>query len=383
MNIRAAIPVMFMLLAIGCGRPGPEEKNKVSISRVDAQGRVILNAEEVEALGIKTKSVQTGKLSISQVRFGKVFARPEDDERIIALIQGRLLKVSVSLGQKIAPGEPIAIMAPTADAATQANLKTRLSEIHAKISSEKSQILADEIELKRISRLVKSGLATPSQQVRAKATLAAEQARAKGLARSESTLRSFAGGRMEMVAPAPGIIAEINTRVGTLLRQGDTLARIVRKGPRWVDLYVPPDETLGQKYGILIKGSEIPASFVAQGLVVHGGTRTDRLEVASENAASLLPGRMVAVKVYHESSGIIIPLQAIVRLRKDRLCFIEIHTGLYEPRCVHSKNNAGNLAVVSNGIRQGERVVIQGAASLLGELGFSGRLDFDNRCRAH
>jgi len=371
-----------VLATYGCRGFGSEEEQAVAFSRIDSNGSVVLAPNEVEGLGLRTVEVRSGKIGTAHLRFGVVRARPDDDVQIIAPVDGRLLRVATSLGQHVALGDIVATVEPIAATSSQASLTSHRAEIHARIVGGRARIVAAKVELTRVSQLVGSGLATPSQRAQAKATLASERSLVEGLVRAERTLRGFAGGHIALAATADGVIAQLETRVGSFVSQGEMLARIVRRGPRWIDLAVPPDARTGDAYRVHVGRQEILARFLARGVVAHDAARIDRIEVHTEDPDALLPGTTVAVAVLHEVSGIVVPLQAVVRQGTERLCFVELHSGLYAPRRVDVAASNGTVVVASNGVSAGEHVVIQGAASLLGELGFSDRLampDLDQR----
>jgi len=365
---------MFGLAVPGCRGFTSEEEEHHRRPRVNAACQVVLSPAERSALGLKTANAERGTVNVSRIRFGKVVARPDDDVRLVTPVQARVVKVVVSLGQPVATGDVIATLAPNVDAVAQANMTARLTELRAQISGHRARVRAAEAEFKHVSRLTESRLATPSRRAKTKAALQWERALVAGLERSAQTLRRFATGRIDIKAPSSGTIVQIETSVGRLLAQGQMVARIVRPGVRWIDLSVPPDDTPGDAYRIDVDRGHIPARFVARGRLVTNGMRTDRIEVeSSPPTLPLAPGRMVAVEVRQELSGIVVPLTAIVRRRRGRVVFVEVHPGLYQPHQVKLAGTDPSRAVLTNGDFAGKRIVAQGAVELLGEMGFSGR----------
>ncbi|NOZ87268.1 MAG: HlyD family efflux transporter periplasmic adaptor subunit [Deltaproteobacteria bacterium] len=316
----------------------------------------------------------------TNIRFGKVIPRPNDNVMVVAPVQSRLADIKVSYGQSVTAGDVLAALQPAVNAVAQADMTTRLAGINAQITAGRSRIRAAGVELDRISKLLESGLATLAQREQAKAELESEKALISGLERSAHVLRGYAGGHIVLTAPVSGNIVEIKARIGALLKQGQVVAQIVTPGPRFIDLGVPPDDPTGDAYLVETAGRHFTGELLARGSFIVNGMRTDRIRIRTGDMPSLSPGRIVPVQVRHELSGIVVPLMSVVRLHMDRIVFIEIHPGLYKPQKVVLSGNNGSLAVVSRGVAPGEHVVVQGAASLLGEIGFSGRLgDLDKR----
>jgi multidrug efflux pump subunit AcrA (membrane-fusion protein) len=239
-------------------------------------------------------------------------------------------------------------------------------------------VQASKAELSRVTTLVGSGLATDADRAQAEATLTAEQARIESLRRASGELARTTGGRIALRAPVAGVVAALATDAGSTVTRGTIVARVVRAGPRWIDLAVPPGDPIGSGYRAQGVAGTVPATLLTRGAVISAdGTRRDRLQAAPDAAASLPPGATIAVEVLHEESGLIVPASALLRHGREPLVFVENETGrAFEPRPVAVAARDEARAVVVSGLSRGERVVTRGAASLLGEVGAAaGALD--------
>jgi len=363
--------LFIALLASGCNLgEREEEEERAPRSRVDDRGRVVLDAAEREALGLETVAAAHGRLTTSVLRFGRGVARPAEDALVAAPVSGRLVAPTLALGAHVLPGDRLVTLEPIVDTASHATLEAQRRELQGQIDGARAQVEAKRSDLARVATLVSSGLATEAERAQAEAALTSEQARVESFGRASAELGRVTGGLMEIRAPVPGVVAALVTDSGTLIPQGAILARIVRSGPRWVDIAVPPGDPVGSGYRAQGVSSTVSAKLLTRGVVIQSdGTRRDRLEADPDAAADLPPGATVPVDVLHETEGTLVPADAVVRRGRETLVFVEAEAGRYEARPVEIAEQDDTRAVLLSGVSPGERVVARGASALLGELG--------------
>lgn len=362
-----------ILLAWGCSGGHEDEQEGMTKRRVDERGRVVLTQEERMAIGLETTAVVQGSLTTSTLRYGRVVARPEEDVLVTAPFTGRLVAPTLALGANVAPGDILVTLEPLVDAASRATLEAQRSELQGQIEAARAQVEAKKSDLKRIATLVASGLATEAEGAQAQASFTSEQARVESLMRASSELARMTTGRVDLRAPTPGFLATLATEAGSVIQQGTVVARIVRAGPRWIDVAVPPGDAVGSGYRVQGVAGTVSANLVTRGAVIQGdGTRRDRLAAGPEAAANLPPGATVPVEVLHETPGILVPASALVRRGRETLVFVETEEGRYDPHPVQLAARDDTRSVVASGLLAGDRIVTQGASSLLGELGTEG-----------
>ena len=185
--------------------------------------------------------------------------------------------------------------------------------------------------------------------------------------------RQASGGRRTVVAPLGGTLVMLDVDLGALVSQGTVLARVVRPGIRWVDVELPVDDPEVEVARVQTAGRWVAATPRTRGVVAEEGShRLDRLEVAVVDARGLLPDQRVAVRVGEAVAGILVPSAAVLRRDGERLCFVDRGDDTFVARPIRVRADDGTDAVVEGAIEPGERIVVRGAASLLGELGFAG-----------
>lgn len=361
------LAVMAVLCIPACNRDTDADEDEPSLpQRVDASGRVVLSPAERDTLGLATVAAANGSLTTTVLRFGKVVARPAEDVIITAPVTARIAAVNTTLGASVSRGDRLVAIEPVVDTASRANIETQRRTLQGQIKGARAQLRALHTELERVTALSKSGLATDADRAKAAASVTAEQARLASLRRATGALSQLAGGRNVLAAPAAGVVASLITHAGALVHQGAVVARILRAGPRWIDVSVPPGDPVGSGYRVGTTAGKL----LARGATVGpDGSRSDRLELSAAAPASLLPGQTVAVNVDRLSHGVVIPAAAIIRYRGRQLVFVRVKPGTYAPRVVTVVATSHDRAVVSSGVSAGDHVVDRGAAELLGELG--------------
>ncbi len=372
---RLALLFILALAVTGCGiGSGEEEEGSVRAGRLDGSGKIILLPGEQEALGLETAAAVQGVLTTSALRFGKVSARPQEDALVAAPVTGRLLAQALAIGARVSPGDLLLTLEPLVDTASGVALEAQRRELQGQIEGAVARVEARKAELKRVSTLLSSGLATDAETAQARAELTAEEARVESLRRAGKELARATGGRLELRAPVAGVVAALITDSGSQIEQGTALARIIQAGPRWIDLAVPPGDPVGNEYRVQGFLETVPAELLNRGAVIQAdGTRRDRLEAAPGASAGLPPGATVPVQVLHETRGILVPATAVVRNGRETIVFVTAGEGRFEPRWVRVSTRDETGAIIDEGVSAGELVVTRGAAALLGELGAAGQ----------
>src|SRR5438309_263842 len=79
----------------------------------------------------------------------------------------------------------------------------------------------------------------------AETAVATARARLEGLRNARTAAARAELRPVPVTAPMAGTVAALNVEVGAQVNKGDVLAQIVREGPIWIDVSVPPDDPIG------------------------------------------------------------------------------------------------------------------------------------------
>jgi len=248
------------------------------------------------------------------------------------------------------------------------SLGVQSADIVGQIQAAERELVTQQAEVARARELARSEIVSIAKLQATETAVATTQARLAALRKAQGLqVRGGEGGTLTVRAPIEGTVAALDTAVGALVTQGAVLARILRAGPRWVDVDVPPNDPAGEGYEVQVGADWQPARLLTHGTVVDSsGAREDRIEVDAHSG--LLPGAVVAVRVARESTrGIVLPETAVVPGVHQNTVYVETSPGVFAPRSVRLAARFGGHLRVADGVDPGEQVVTQGVMGLRGE----------------
>lgn len=369
--MRRPLALFLVLFAIGCGESESMREERAMKDavpqRLQADGTVRLSPEDRAGLGLVVAPAAEGDLPDVALRFGRVRSRPEDEALVIAPFSAQVRAPLTTLGAAVAAGDALVEVAPVLAAGERVSLGVQSADIVGQIQAAERELATQQAEAARARELARSEIVSTAKLQAAETTVATTQARLSALRKAQGLqARGGEGGALTLRAPIEGTVAALDTTVGALVSQGAVLARILRTGPRWVDVDVPPTDPAGEGYEVQVGTDWQPARAITRGTIVDSsGTRNDRVEV---DASGLLPGEVVAVRVARESTrGIVLPETAVVPgVRRDTV-YVETSPGVFTPRPVRLAAQFGGHLRLTKGVEPGEQVVIQGVMGLRGE----------------
>jgi RND family efflux transporter MFP subunit len=363
-------PRAVLLLAVAGWLVSCRERAQVPQETAGARPGLAIDADRAKALGLEVAPAARGDLPDVAIRFGRVQARAGDETIVVAPVAARVDRPpAVALGERVRAGSPLVTLAPLLGAGERLSFGVQSAELEGQIAGVEKDLAADEARLERDRALAKDQIVSTERLQKTEAEVAGARARLEALRRARAVQAPGGGPRLDVRSPADGLVAAIDAPVGRGVQAGDVLARILRPGPRWVDVAVPPADPVGAAYEIAsLDGSFVSARLVARGAIVgDDGARHDRLEVVADAAAKVMPGATVAVRVAAGSSvGIVVPESAIVPGREGDRVFVADKDGRYLARSVKVAARFGGRARIA-GVEEGERVVVRGAMALAGE----------------
>jgi cobalt-zinc-cadmium efflux system membrane fusion protein len=180
---------------------------------------------------------------------------------------------------------------------------------------------------------------------------------------------------MPLVAPADGTLVALEVALGEGVDAGRPVARVLRAGPRRIDLSVPAADPAASAYEVQIADRWVPARLVARAIAVGAdGNRHDALEIDPGTAPGSAPraepvvGAVVAVRLAAAAArGPIVPESAVLMSAGGEVVYVETKHGRFEARVVHIAARFGGQVRIAAGVAAGEPVVVRGAAALRGE----------------
>lgn len=340
-------------------------------NRLANDGSIVLSAKDRAALDLKVVAAPDGELPDAAVRFGKALARPGEEALVVSPIAGRIPSPpQVTLGQAVEVNAPVIQVVPVLGAAERLSLGVSNAEIEGQIETAERELTTAEAAAGRARELNRSKIVSDAKLEEAETAVATKRAQLDALRRARGVQAQAEGTPRTLKAPASGTVVSLEATVGAVVNTGDVLLRILRPGPRWVDIAVEPSDPAGERYEVQVGQTWVPARLVAQGAVVTpDGFRLDRIEVAdSKDAPKPMPGASVAVRVARGvRRGVVLPESAVVPSAAGDTMYVESTPGHFISRDIRVGARFGGQALVLSGVKAGEQVVTQGAMALRGE----------------
>lgn len=329
------------------------------------------------------------------------------NNEVRAKIQGYITEVYVDEGQYVQAGQPLFkletnVLTQNADAlrsgvgAAQASVKAA----QANVSAAQAAVNAAQVEVNKLTPLVQKNIISNVQLETAKANLAQAQAghnqAVAALAQAKSSVTqaqaNYKGAQANVDysvvrAPVSGVVGSINSRQGTLVGPTDQTAITVVSNTAKVYAYFSMNEkeylnfisksegaTLKDKLNkippvelVLANGDIYPEKGKIQTVTgqINPTTGTIDFRVTFNNAAKLLAngnsGRIRVPKTYVDA--LVVPAAATFEQQGMTYVYkVKNDSAIATPITV--VDNTGNIVVVKEGVKKGDKVVAQGVGKL-------------------
>ncbi len=274
-------------------------------------------------------------------------------------------------GLRVRAGEPLLHLRPRASA-------------EQSISELRSELALARLQLERAEKLRATGAVSEADVEPLRARVAALEPLVESSATAEEIL---------VASPLSGAVAEVWVTAGAAVEAGDSLLRVVKTAPVWLEAALPPAAAAAVSAGVTglhlrLPGEAEPLSFVGDALRLVAlspsvdpatGTVTALLEIVPVDERLRLGAAVeAAIAVAERDSGVVIPAAALVDDGGTTVVYCQIEGEAFTRHEVHVRGREGTWALVE-GIAPGMRLVTRGGAmirraSLLSSGGIEGHV---------
>lgn len=169
-------------------------------------------------------------------------------------------------------------------------------------------------------------------------------------------------------APRDGIVLERNVVDGMRMASGDSLFRLADVSTIWVLADVPEGDLAAIRIGapatIRLRGRPGTEFLGKVGLIypqVAEATRTTKVRIEIDNRAGmLLPNMYADVEIGSGEAGLVlaVPDSAVIDTGERRFVILDRGEGRFEPREVQLGQRGDGMVAISDGVQEGDRVVV-------------------------
>jgi multidrug efflux system membrane fusion protein len=288
-------------------------------------------------------------------------------------VEGEILEVHFAEGQEVAAGDLLFTLDSRA-------AEIALQQAEAVLARDQAQMASARADLKRYSELAKSGYASSQKQEQSVASTAVLEATLMGDQAAVDRARldlDYAKVR----APIAGRTGAVAVKVGNLVKPGDQapLVTITQLRPITVAFALP------ERYLPALKRYQALAPLSVKVKIPHGdaagvrgqlsfidnaidaGSGTISVKALFDNQDTVLwPGAFVdvAVTLTVDKDALVVPLAAVQSGQDGRHVFVVRPDSTIEVRTVRVAREAGGEAVIAEGLKPGETVVVEGQLRL-------------------
>lgn len=347
---------------------------------------------------VALSTVRYGEYTETIQAIGRVGSSSGAETKLSFALPGILSSVDVRIGEHVAAGEALAQLDTSglAMSATQAQADAQAAAAAAQQSAvdrTSTRLTVDEASLRREHSLYAAGVAAykdvqaaQAQVAQDHADIATAHAAVTGAgaqlrsaqARAQLAQRDLANGTLR--APADGIVTGIFKRPGEAVDTSTPVIAIAPGSANEITLSLSAADAArvrpGDAVALTVTGTSLRSTGRVQGVSASLDPVTQTADVIVSGVPPGAPGGSAveaSIAVAHDR-GIVIPESAIVQDPQtgQTLVFVQSQgkSGVtFAQRTVRVDKQNGALALISSGLRPGERIASQGAFALLAPSG--------------
>ncbi|HWB99346.1 MAG TPA: efflux RND transporter periplasmic adaptor subunit [Bryobacteraceae bacterium] len=379
-RIRFLLAASALLLS-GCGSREATVPPPAARSPVAADGAVVIPAGSPKLEHIHVDTVKMQEIPEAQVVSpGKIEANPNRVSRVVLPVTGRVTSVLVRLGDSVKKGDPLlTIESPDADAGESAYLQAQAALTQARANQVKAQADYDRANdlLSHDAVAKKEVLSAENALAQAKAAVEQAQAAQEQAARRLGILGLKAGRfGQQVVVPAPlsGKVLEISVTAGEFRNDTNSaVMTIADLSTVWVSSDVPESSIrliqTGEPIDVTLTAypSEVFRARVTRiADTVDPQTRTVKVRAELENRQGRFRPEMFGTIRHIESTKKVpvLPIGAVLHGDGRDLVYVEQGAGRFLPQTVVVGSRVGDVLPVLQGVKTGDRVVVDGTMLL-------------------
>ena len=359
------------------------------ISR-NAEGDVVitLDAETQKRIALETATLIAYTVRPEVAAYGRVLEDPEAAFVVRAPIAG-ILRASPgrnwpSIGETVPDGVSIGTIEPRLAPIERVDLVTRISDARADVEAAEARVNAARAGFER-ARILNADNKNVSDRAlqEAEASLKVEEARLAAARRNVAELEAAAARQAAGTTPMPlpvargGEVVEILARPNETIESGQPILRVARFDRLLVRVDVPAGEAVDRSLTMarIVAVGQEDRPFTGQRVSVASTVDPSTLgqgflfRVAGASP-SLRPGAAVVAYLQAPGAaqrGVSIPYSAIVRSGGKTWVFQQLEPDRFSRREVAVDHTIDRGVLVSEGLKPGDRIVVEGAQLLLSE----------------
>jgi len=347
-NIRlVVILTLAAIILASCGRPGSNKRFN--------------NEVKEDAIVIMVQNMQPRDLA----KFIKITGKLEGfvDVNLMSETNGKVVEINKNLGDWIEKGEALGRI-------DNADAKNHLKQAEAALMAGEASLESATINFQSAQGLFEKEMISESEFLMAKSTLKNAQAGYDGLVASlEMARKNFENS--QFTAPVSGYIAELNLEIGEMVSTGRQIAGIVNSKKLLLKTGISEADIPYVKKGapVTIKYHKKEFAGKVSGVGIRpktgGNNYPIEIELSNKNM-QLFPGMVVEGKIYSKTYKNVL-YTSIENLREkydQQFVYVINDSNRAELHTVTIGDKVSNNVILTSGVKEGDKLVIDGIDSL-------------------
>jgi cobalt-zinc-cadmium efflux system membrane fusion protein len=369
LSLSASLVALAILLS-ACGDKAPE----TAAPAAPAADPAIVTADEAMASRIKLATITKQPFGEMLRVSGRIDFDIERVARIGASVTGRVTDIKAELGQSVKPGDMLArLHSSELGTAQLAYLKAQAqNELQANNRERARQLFAADVIGRGELQKRENEYSVAAAERRA----ARDQLNVLGV--SDAVInRLGTDGQISSFSPVVstmrGSVVELNVSIGQVVQPAQALFTVADLSRVWAVAEVPEAQAdlvaLGQTTEIEVPAlgnTKFTGKLIYVGQIVNPTTRTVLVRTSLENPEGRLKPAMLASMLIasRPSDKVVVANSAVVRSEDKDMVYVETKPGTYRATEVTLGQSYNGTRVVQSGVREGDKVVVDGAFHL-------------------
>ncbi len=328
-------------------------------------GEVHVSAEAQERAGIRIGRAERRALRGGVAIPAEVQFEPSSTAHVSPLAPGRIMAVSVALGDTVRRGQVLGIVA-----------SIDVSTARASLNQARTRLTAAEATLRRQQQLSSEGIGAQRELIDAEAQVGELRAQVEGLQRQLSVFGSGRAGELALTSPIDGGGVALHGTLGETATPDQPVFIVTDPLRVWVRGSVPELEISHVAIGAatVVRLHAFP-DLVMSGTITYVAPALDEatrslpvrvtLETPDARLRSGLFGSIELVGGSADERPLVVPVEAIAMLDGQSVVFLVGHEpNSFEAQPVALGRRAGGLIEVRSGLEEGAQLAVSGAFTL-------------------
>lgn len=326
---------------------------------------------------IKVETISPHEIKDSLRLSARIELNHQRTARIGSSVTGRITEINAVLGQTVKRGQSLALLN-----------SIELGKAQSDYLKASSQVNLRQLSTQRAERLFQSDVISTAELQERQGVLkeaqvdlltARDQLRVMGMSESDLTrlskdhnIHSFSN----VAASIDGVVVESQITLGQVVQPADSLYTVSDLSQLWIVAEVPEQQAHWAREGdqaqaevSALPGQEVSGKLIYVADMVNPETRTVIVRMALANPDRLFKPQMLATLKISKPGlqSLTVPSKAIIRDNDQDFIFVQSAENRFELRPVSLGREESGVRQLLNGLKNDEKIVVEGAFHLNNE----------------